>query len=108
MRLEIRNRGLELDGAAAARVERRLQFILARFGQRVGRVTVTLAGLPGAEGPLQVCCRIVVRLVPFGQVGVETAAVDVDAALDWAAGRIGPAVARELLRWRDRGRLLPE
>jgi hypothetical protein len=102
MRLEIRRQGLDIGQDLQALIERRLQFVLARFGNRIGRVSVQLVQLHDAPSHMQVCCRIVVRLVPFGQVRVEVAAVDVDAALQWAASRIGPAVQRELMRWRDR------
>jgi ribosome-associated translation inhibitor RaiA len=102
MQLSIRNQGLEVDPGLRDAIERRLLFILARYCSRIGRINVKLAGLDGACGELRIQCHIVIRLVPFGQVTVDVAAVDLDSALDWAAKRIGPAVNRELMRWRDR------
>jgi hypothetical protein len=106
VRLEIRKQGKGLDKAALAGIERRVRFILARFGSRISRVTVRVADLDGSCGDLRVHCRIVVRLVPFGQVSLEVAAMDLDAALEWVGSRIGPAVTRELMRGRSRG-ILP-
>jgi hypothetical protein len=102
MRLEIRNQGLELPAEARRAFERRLRFLLGRFGTRIGRVTVYLVDLGGTLGELKIGCRIVVRLAPFGQVRIEVAAVDLDTAVDWAARRLGPALQREFMRWRDR------
>jgi hypothetical protein len=102
MRLEIRNGGLDLGQTLRQAIERKLQFILGRFCSRIGRVTLYLANLDNTFGEMKVHCRIAIRLVPFGQVAVDVAAVDLDTALDWAAERIGPAVQRELIRWRDR------
>ena len=102
MRLEIRNQGLELDADARDGIERRLLFILARYCSRIDRITVRLAELDGTCGELKMQCQIVIRLLPYGQVTVDVAAVDIDSAMDWAASRIGPAVNRELMRWRDR------
>jgi hypothetical protein len=100
MRLDIRSQGLELGAESRTALERKLHFNLARFCGRVHRVNVCVADLHGAGGDMRVGCQIVVRLVPCGRVRIEVAARNLDTALDWAAQRIGPAVDRELLRWR--------
>jgi hypothetical protein len=102
MRLVIRDQGVDLGQGLRNKLERRVRFMLARFCSRIDRVTVRLAKLDGTVGDMKVRCRIVIRLVPFGQVSVDIAAVDLDGALAWAASRIGPAMDRELFRWRHR------
>ncbi|HYV34571.1 MAG TPA: hypothetical protein VE988_02640 [Gemmataceae bacterium] len=102
MRLVIRECGLALDQERRNSIERRLRFLLARFSPRIGRIVVRLADLSYNIGNLKVHCQIAIRLAPFGHVSIDVAAVDLDTALNWAASRIGPAVNRELMRWRDK------
>jgi hypothetical protein len=109
MRLEIRDQGVDLGQGLRNKLERRVRFMLARFCSRIERVNIRVAQLDGTFGDMKVRCRIVIRLVPFGQVSVDVAAVDVEIALAWAASRIGPAVDRELFRWRHkRGLTAPQ
>jgi hypothetical protein len=108
MQLEIRSRGLELCAAWEDSIRRRLGLALGRFGSRVGRVTVHLAGTEARRGGADTRCRIVARLLPAGQVCVEVTDTDPKTALNRAAQRLGPAVDREFLRrqdaWRNGGR----
>ncbi len=78
-------------------VERRLHFALARFGNRVGQVTVRI----GADGPAEHRCRISTEVLPFGRVAIEENDSDLFAAIDRATGRIGRLFGRELDRSRD-------
>jgi putative sigma-54 modulation protein len=103
MRLEIRSRDVEIGQELRGSIERRLRFLLGRFGTRVGRVTVYLAELDGPRGGIDKRCRIVVRLVHSGQILVEYADTDLGAALERAADRVGQSVGRELERRRERG-----
>lgn len=98
MWLDIAEHGLEIGGAAQKRVERRLGFALARFGDRVGRVAVHLAEVNGPQGRADKRCRIVVDIPGYGsaQVVVEEDGDDLNAVIDRAADRIGRAVRRRL------------
>ena len=85
-----------LAEALKSYVERRLHFALARFGVRVGQVTVRI----GTNGPAENRCCISTEVLPFGRVAVEESDSDLFAAIDRATGRIGRLFGREL----DRGR----
>jgi ribosome-associated translation inhibitor RaiA len=78
-------------------IERRLHFALARFGGRVGQVTVRISG----DGPGRSRCRISTEVLPFGRVAVEESDPDLFAAIDRTTGRIGRLFGRELDRCRD-------
>ena len=103
MRLEIRSQSLDIGQGFRGYIERRLRFALGRFGPRIGGVTVSLADLNGPRGGLDKRCRIMVRLVRFGQVVVEDTDSDLGAAVNWAADRVEQSVRRELERRRNRG-----
>jgi putative sigma-54 modulation protein len=97
MRMEIRSQSrvsIKLRGS----IERRLRFVLARFGSRVNRVTVRLAEVNGARGEAAKLCKVVVQLVPRGMVCVEETDTDFQTVADRATGRVGRAVGRELER----------
>jgi ribosomal subunit interface protein len=88
---------IDISEALKSYVERRLHFALARFGGRVGQVTVRICG----DGSAQNRCRISVEVQPFGRVAVEEIDPDLFAAIDRATGRIGRLFGRELDRCRD-------
>jgi hypothetical protein len=101
MRLAIRSHDGDFGPGLRELVERKLRFVLGRFGTRVVGVTVHVAGPDGRERGSDKRCRIVARLAPRGRVCVDVAETDLDTALKRAAQRIGPAVSRELMRRRD-------
>ncbi len=74
---------------------RRLRFVLGRYGPRLGRVTLHLT--EPADGATA-RCRVVAGLVQGGAVRVEVQEADAQAAVEQAAARLGPAVARALRR----------
>ncbi len=78
-------------------VERRLHFVLARFGNRVGEVTVKIT----ADSPADSRCRISTEILPFGRVAVDECDSSLFAAIDRATGRIGRLFSRKLERGRD-------
>lgn len=98
MWLDIAGLGSEVGGVVRERVERRLGFALARFGDRVGRVAVRLADVNGLRGGVDKRCRIVADIPGTGSnpVVVEENGEDVNAVIDRAAERIGRAVRRRL------------
>jgi ribosomal subunit interface protein len=103
MKLLIRARKVALDPALHAHVQRRLDFALARFGNDVGQVTVTLSDAAergdGAIGR----CRIDANLWPT-PVSAEDENRDLFAAVTHAAHRLARSIARALdreRRWHD-------
>ena len=99
MRLDIRSQGLQSSHAST--IERRLRFVLGRFGTRVGRVRVLLADLSREHPDTVIRCQIVARLTPTGEVCVDVTESDLHVAWNRAVDRIGPAISRELKRRRD-------
>jgi ribosome hibernation promoting factor len=96
MQISMHTSNADLGDAVRSYVERRLRFALARFGSRVGEVTVKL----GATGRSETRCRISAEVLPFGRVDVEERGSDLFGAIDRATGRIGRLFGRELDRVR--------
>ncbi|MDZ4782485.1 MAG: HPF/RaiA family ribosome-associated protein [Planctomycetia bacterium] len=103
MRLEIRSQDLVVGEEWRGYIDRRLRFVLGRFGNRIGCVKACLADLNGPRGGMDKRCRIVVHLPRSGVVIVEDTDGDIGSVVDRAADRAGQAVRRELERRRERG-----
>ena len=100
MNFEISARGIELTDALRARVERRLRFALGDFEDRINRVRVVFWIETGQKrGHNDNCCRIQIAVRGrLAGVLIEQADSNVEAIVDWAADRVGRAVARRLDR----------
>lgn len=94
MKIEIRTRGFSLTPGLRAHVERRLEFALDRFGDRILRARVTLADVNGRRGGEDKRCRVEVRLRGGGVVQATVLDRDAYAAIAAAAHRVGRALAR--------------
>jgi putative sigma-54 modulation protein len=98
MNIELRVSNAGIAELLKRYIERRLQFALGRFGERVSNVLVRLhASGRGSESK----CRITVELRPMGRVAVEVRDPDLFTAMDRAAGRLSRRVGRELDRLSD-------
>ena len=103
MQIHIRACHVELPEILHAQVERRLGFVLGRFGTRIGRVVVRLSDTNGHRGGRDTRCQIDVGLRPSGSVQSEDTDADLFVAVHRAADRVARAVARVLARERDEG-----
>jgi ribosome-associated translation inhibitor RaiA len=99
MHLKLRMNPAHIEQVLRNHIERRLRFALGRFGERVGNVSVTLAGPEGRSGESR--CRIRIEVVPRGSFAVEERGHDLLAAIDRAAGRVGRLFGREIERARE-------
>lgn len=97
MRIAMHTSEVNLAGAIESYIERRLHFALGRFGDRVGQVSVRI----GADGPVNVLCRLAAEVVSCGRVNVQESDPDLFVAIDRATGRIGRLFGRELERYRE-------
>jgi putative sigma-54 modulation protein len=97
MNIELRTVNAGMADILRGYVERRLRFALGRFGDRVSQVVVTLS----RNGGTQSTCRITTHMQPFGRVAVKESGLDLLAAIDRAAGRVGRLFGRELARLRE-------
>lgn len=104
MKVEIRERGVEVTEVLRAHVERRLGLALGRFADRIGRVTVRFSGANGRTGEQATRCRIDVSLRPRNVRAGDTDA-DLFAAVDNASDRLSRSVARILELESERGKL---
>ena len=96
MRIQIRARHVEVTEVLHAQVERRLGFVLGRFGARIGRVVVRFSDPNGHRGGRDKRCQIDVGLRPSGRVQREDTDADLLVAVQRAADRVARAVARVL------------
>lgn len=99
MRLELQSSRIDVSDSTQAYVERRIGFALGRFADVVQNVVVSLEDINGPRGGIDKSCRIRVKLlgrkVP---VIADVLELEIRAAIDVAAERVGRAVARELDR----------
>lgn len=96
MRLEIRQRGIEVTEELRSHVRQRLQGALGRFAGSIERVRVYLRDVNGPRGGVAKRCRIAVELRRRGSVVVTGLAPDIFAAIGRTASRTKFAVRRRL------------
>jgi hypothetical protein len=106
MRIQVRQRGRRMTGAAKSAIERQLALALGRFGDRIATVTVALwsDGDASARGGNR--CQIDVSLTPVRKVSVEDSDPDLLVAAARTAQRLRRAVAHVLEVERDVDRRL--
>lgn len=97
MRVEIRGRNMKVSAALKAHVERRLDFALDAFGDRVEGAVLRISD----SGESRVC-ELSLALRPSGSVRVRQTGEDPYAAFDLCAERVSRAVARAIDRKRPR------
>lgn len=97
MKLELRINAA-LPALLERYIERRLNFALSRYGNRIENVSVRISD---DSNPGESRCRMVAMLTPFGKVEIEESDVDLFGAIDRASGRLGRRVGRELDRIRE-------
>jgi len=100
MKIQIREREVDVTASLRAQVDRRLHFALGRFGARIGHVNVRFWDTGGQRGGGRKACEIDVVLSRSGSVHVEDTGSDLFTALDSAAGRVSRAVAHAVDRSR--------
>lgn len=99
MRFELHSSRIEVSDSIHAYVERRLGFALGRFADVVENVVVSLADINGPRGGIDKSCRMRVTLIGHKTpVIADVLDVEIRAAIDMAAERVGRAVARQLDR----------
>jgi ribosomal subunit interface protein len=99
VKIQIRERNVEISDDLRSHVERRLGFELARFGQRIARVIVRFSDTRGSDGTDQ-RCQIHVGL-RSRSARIEETNADPFVALDRAAARLRRSVVRVLERERE-------
>ena len=96
MKIGIQCRGFSLTSAIAARVRKRLDFLLGRGFRRLRRVDVTLSDLNGPRGGVDKRCLIKVSIDGLRPVVIEDVQSDLYMAIDRAVGRASRTVLRRM------------
>ena len=100
MVIDIRTRGLTLTPGLRTHVERRLEFALDRYQDRIARVRVVLGDVNGRRGNRDKSCRLELTLRGYRAVRAAVTGGDLYAAIDTAAHRAGRTLTRTLQRER--------
>jgi len=100
MQMTIRNEQGTLDLTTRTRAERRLDFALGRFANRIRSVRLVLTDQNGPRGGLDKLRRVEVRGTGWS-VHIEDIDADAGVVVDRTADRAGRSVARKLDRLRD-------
>ena len=102
MELDIRSQNLHVDEATESHVQRRMNFALEQFNSWITRVQVHLEDVNGPRRGIDKQCRILVNLKGGKTIKVEDLDVDLIAAVNRAADRVGQVVSREVDRRREK------
>jgi ribosome-associated translation inhibitor RaiA len=101
VRLEIRSRHIPVTDELRAWCERRVDFSLSHFRDRIRDVTLRLEDANGPKGGLDKRCVLVIRLRRGAPIVLSTDDSSVMAAVDRSVDRAGQAVSRALERERQ-------
>ncbi len=96
MNIDIRGLGIFCTTALSDHARRRLQFALARYGDRIQRVTLRLGNEHGPRGEFNKFCRIQVHLTGAPVVLIRDVGHDLHTVIDRAADQAGRAVVKHL------------
>jgi ribosomal subunit interface protein len=95
MQIDIQARDLILSEDLCAYVERRLQFALSRFQDRVLRISVCLADVDRSGATLQ--CNLHIYGKAWPDIVIEDAESDIYIAINRAVARAGRTLERQRL-----------
>ena len=98
MHIDIRTHGFALTAALRDHAVRRLRFALARTGDDIRCVTLTLGDVNGPRGGCDKTCNVRIARHNRPAVVIGQTAEDMYVAIDRAADRAGRALARDLGR----------
>jgi ribosome-associated translation inhibitor RaiA len=101
MHLKVRGQNLKIGRELRKSIQRRLWFVLGRFGRRIMQVNCDLAQQDDTGHKSLARCRIVVRMVRSGSLCIEESGTDVAAIVERATDRVGWLVRREVQRQRE-------
>lgn len=100
MLISVTLKKMTLNETQQAWIQRRIQFALGRFVSRIRRVSATFSDINGAKGGVDKRCRLLVSLIPNGEVVVD----DVDMSVEAAAANVSEKAARTVARLLERSR----
>lgn len=98
MSIELVDRSGEMNETLKQLAERRLEFALSNYEDRIQSVSVVINDLNGPRGGIDKEVRVCVRMKRQGEIVVTDRDSDLAASLSRAAARCGRAVARSVQR----------
>ena len=101
MLIAILNRSVPVEAETREWVERRVRFALGRFVTRIHRVAIIFEDINRPRGGIDQRCRVLVALVPEGNVVIDDVDSTIEAVTARAVDRAARAVIRELERQRE-------
>jgi len=96
MDVHITGKGVEIDSALKAYIQRRIGFALSRFSTRVGHIRVVVTNKSGPFGGIEKLCRIRAQLSGDTTVAVSSSNEDLHVAIAHTADQIHSMVARRI------------
>lgn len=93
MQIDIQARELMLSEALRSHVERRLQFALSRFQDRLLRIAVCLSEVNNSGA-----CHLHIRAEGWPDIFIEDTEADIHVAINRAVERAGRTLERQRLR----------
>lgn len=105
MQIQISAKGISLDDEQHAWIERRLQFALGRFVQRIRRVSLLLTDENGDRGGVDKHLKLRIAINPSGLILIE----DVDDSIEKVVANVVDRASRSIARkiGRDHGSTAP-
>jgi ribosome-associated translation inhibitor RaiA len=100
MHTELKLRHVNAEQLLLGYIERRLEFALARFGDKLGCITVRI-GASGRSKTDATLCRITADLHSFGSIVAEASDPDVYTAIDRCTARFARRCASRYTRQRS-------
>lgn len=111
MQIEIQARRVPLSRKWRNEVKRRVEIALARFDERIVKVSLWLSDVNGPRGGLDKSCQLQIIMPGKPDVVIEETRENLYLAINLAIARAGKAVVRKLDRQRTRvkrsGQMLP-
>ncbi|MFT3768407.1 MAG: HPF/RaiA family ribosome-associated protein [Minicystis sp.] len=101
MQIEVRSRDAEMPEEIRAHAAGKLQLALARFGDRIASIKISLADVNGPKGGVDKTCRVLVHGREAWSVVVSEQDADPYALIERAGDRVGQAVRRTIIRRRE-------
>jgi ribosomal subunit interface protein len=96
MEVLITGNGVKINSVLKAYIQRRINFALSRFSNKVGRIRVVVSKKRGPEGGIEKLCRIHVQLLGNTTLAVSHSDNDFHSAITHAADQIHRVVDRRI------------
>lgn len=96
MVITIQSRSFSLTPALKTFIEGRMNFILARYGEKVSRIYVTLLDINGPKGGMDKRCRVLVKLDGCAPIILQETQEDLYDAILACGSRLRRIISRKL------------